>query len=153
MKFRIIGCGREFRGDDALGLYVARRLKSLHPEWDIQETDTEGFSLLELWRGVDLVLLIDVVLSGNPPGTLFRWEAHRCPLPRDYRQSSSHGLGLAETIELARVLGQMPSQVIIVGLEGKQFEMGAPLSPEVLANLEKILQQIETEIGKERSNA
>lgn len=38
---------------------------------------------------------------------------------------------MAEAIELARTLKQLPAKLIIYGIEGKHFAFGMGLSPEV----------------------
>ena len=55
------------------------------------------------------------------------------PLPRGALGMSTHGFGLAEALELARALGQLPRRCIVYAIEGASFETGAPLSPEVAA--------------------
>ena len=72
--------------------------------------------------------------SGAPAGTLRRLDAGAAPLPATWRTSSStHAVSLGEVIELARILGRLPPRVLVHGVEGRGFELGAPLSGEVAA--------------------
>jgi hydrogenase maturation protease len=45
--------------------------------------------------------------------------------------ASTHGLGVAEAVALGDALGRLPRRLIIIGIEGRRFEVGADLSPEV----------------------
>ncbi len=68
---------------------------------------------------------------GPSRGAVFRFEAHLEPLPEKFRSpASSHGWGLAEAIELARALNQLPPRLIVYGIEGKSFDLGLGLSRE-----------------------
>ena len=126
---KIIGCGTADRGDDAAGLLVARRLRG----WGIEafEQSGEGLALLDSWTGSDSVVLIDTVMTGRPPGSLTVWDASDAPVVPDFVRCSTHAFGVAEAIRLARVLGRMPSQMLIYGIEGVQFELGNAPSKEV----------------------
>ena len=128
----IIGLGNRYRGDDAVGLVVARRLKEAAPEGvRVLEESGEGAALMESWKGADTVILIDALHSGAKPGTVRRLDAHGQPIPTRFFHCSTHAFGVAEAIELARVLSQLPPRVIVYGIEGKSFEAGLGLSPEV----------------------
>ena len=77
--------------------------------------------------------------SGAELGTICRFDASREPLPAQQRGSSStHALGLAERIELARALHQLPPRVVVFAIEGQRFETGAALSDEVRAVIPKV---------------
>ena len=45
--------------------------------------------------------------------------------------ASSHGIGLADVLRLATILGQAPARVLVVGIEGSDFGRGVGLSAAV----------------------
>jgi hydrogenase maturation protease len=131
----VIGVGNALRGDDAAGLEVARRLadRGLPAGVELATHEGDGLGLLELWNGAEAVVLVDSVRSGDLPGTLHRIDASSHPVPLPLGGASTHALGVAEAIELARVMGTMPPKLIVYGVEGSRYETGAALSPTVAA--------------------
>jgi hydrogenase maturation protease len=53
---------------------------------------------------------------------------------------SSHGLGVAEVVELARTLDRLPARLIVYGVAGCVFDVGAPLSPQVGAVIDEVIE-------------
>lgn len=143
----VIGVGNEHRGDDAIGLLVSRRIRALNlPGVSTSECNGDVNRLFEMWKDSQAVAVIDAVSSGRKPGTIHRWNAARESLPVDIFSSSSHSFGVAQTIELARVLGQIPPVAIVYGIEAKQFDLHVELSLELLESLDAIVQQIRTDL-------
>ncbi|HET7214431.1 MAG TPA: hydrogenase maturation protease [Terriglobia bacterium] len=139
----IIGVGNLYRSDDAAGVLVARRLKEAGREsFTVLEQSGEGASLMEAWKGVDAVLLIDAVSSGSPPGTIHRLEPARHPLPARMFQNSTHAFSLPQAIEMARALDEFPAAVIVFGIEGQNFQAGTELSPEVSKALPELVRRV-----------
>ena len=58
------------------------------------------------------------------------------PLPVRTGAGGTHGLGLAEMIELGRALQRLPAELVVVGVEAQQFGLGEPMSPQVEACVE-----------------
>jgi hydrogenase maturation protease len=132
-RILIIGVGSEERGDDGVGLLVARAMGAKNlPHTTVLQESGEGGALLEAWKGADVVILIDAVSSGAAPGALHRFDAQAQSIPAKLFRYSSHTFGVAEAVELARALHQLPSRMIVFGIEGKAFETGIGLSPEVV---------------------
>jgi hydrogenase maturation protease len=138
VKTVIIGIGNALRGDDAAGVRVAEKLQGVACE-------VEPSRLIETWEGADAAILIDTVVSGAPPGTVRRFDASKQAVPARELRSSTHAIGLAETIELARALGRLPKSVVVYGIEGESFAAGAPLSPEVEAAVSRLVDTIKEE--------
>jgi hydrogenase maturation protease len=144
----IIGLGNEYRRDDAVGLVVARRLREAAPaSVSVMEETGEGASLLESWQDTDTVVLIDAVRSGAAPGMVHRLDAHGGPIAREFFRFSTHAFGLAEAVELARALGRLPPRLIVYGIEGKSFEAGVGLSPEVDAAVQGVVERVLGELS------
>ena len=128
----VIGVGNRMRGDDAAGVAVAERLRPRVPAGvEVVACDEEPSRLMDAWEGADTAVLVDAVTSGSPAGTLHRFEAGRRPVPAREFRSSTHAIGVADTIELARALGRLPRRVLVYGIEARSFEAGAPLTPPV----------------------
>lgn len=142
----VIGIGNLYRRDDAVGLIVARRLKEKNLDHvEVLEMSGEGAALIEAWRGAEKVILIDAVRSGAEPGTIFRFEAHRQPIPTEFfHYLSTHAFSVAEAIELARTLNKLPPCLIVYGIEGKNFEAGEGLSREIELAAHEVQKQIRT---------
>lgn len=146
MKTLVIGVGNEYRGDDAVGLIVARRIRDdSSTRVSVREESGEGAALMEAWQGVESIILIDAVQAGGAPGTIYRFEAHVEPMPTRFFHYSTHAFSVAEAIELARKLNQLPARLIVYGIEGRNFEAGIGLSPEV----EQAAQDVARRAGKE----
>jgi hydrogenase maturation protease len=151
----IIGCGNCDRGDDAAGVLVARRLRALAVETlavethgvethgvEIIEQSGESFSLMDSWIGCEHVILVDATAASGTPGQVRVWNANDDLLPEDIIPRSTHAFGVREAIELARVMTYLPQTLLVYGIEGKQFSLGAPVSPEVERAVETAAQQI-----------
>lgn len=137
----VIGIGNDFRGDDGLGLEIVRRLRADGAV--VKEVAGDAFSLMEAWRGAARVILVDAVRTGQEPGRVHRIEAGDRALPGIFASSSTHGFGLGQALELARKLDELPERVTIVGVEGREYEMGRGLSPEAAAGCEEAVALIQ----------
>ncbi|MFN4217843.1 MAG: hydrogenase maturation protease [Candidatus Bipolaricaulia bacterium] len=143
----VIGIGNPYRRDDAVGLIVARALRAKGLDHvEVLEMSGEGTALLEVWENAETVIVIDAVHSGAEPGTIFRFEAHHQPIPTEFFRCSTHNFGLAEAIELARSLGQLPRELIVYGIGGQDFTMGEGLSAVVARAAQEVTQRIGQEL-------
>ena len=145
----VIGLGNPFRGDDAVGHTVAQRLRELAPPGvDVREESGEGVALIETWKDATDVILIDAAQSGAAPGTIHRLDASRGPVPTRFFPSSTHAFGVAEAVELARALNQLPPRVVLYGIEGRSFRAGETLSPEVAGAVDEVLKGVCGDVGR-----
>ena len=90
--------GSPFRGDDAVGPRVAERLREARAT--ILDCADEPTRLLELWDGLDTLVVVDAVSTGVAAGTLVKVDAGSAPLPREIRLASTHALSVGEALEL-----------------------------------------------------
>ncbi|MBH0177628.1 MAG: hydrogenase maturation protease [Nitrospira sp.] len=146
---RIIGIGNLFRGDDAVGLLAARRLRErLDSSVEVVEAEGDGLALLDLMEGADQVMLIDGVKSGGQPGTTVRLDLSKESRWGRLVPCSTHAIGIAEAIDLARTLGRLPKQVILYGIEVDSLESGAALSESVRGGLDIVVAQVLKDIER-----
>jgi len=135
----IIGCGNRQRSDDGAGILVAERLRDLGIPAETRSG--EAADLIEAWRGADDVIVVDTVVTGAPVGTVQAWDT-RQPLIPVRTTASTHGLGVAEAIELAQVLQCLPARLQVYGIEGRRFEPGAEISSEVQLAIKEVARRI-----------
>jgi len=131
----IIGCGNLDRADDAAGLRVAAKLREMGV--NARQQCGDMLALIDEWSDAEEVILIDAAITGAAPGTITTWDARHTPLPQDCFPCSTHALGVAEVVELARALNGLPSKLTIYGIEAGNFEPGDSLSPEVAVAVER----------------
>jgi hydrogenase maturation protease len=91
-------------GDDSVGLEIVRRLRAQgETECDLVVLPQPGVELLDALQGAEVVLFIDAVSSGAPPGTL-----HLTPLPSPALQP--------RTLSALEVEEAAPMAAVAVGL-------------------------------------
>lgn len=133
-RMLVIGIGNRDRGDDGFGPAVTQALAERAPMGvACVAHDGEPAGLMTCWEGAARVVLIDAVRSGRPPGHIVRLDLAREALPTDIGPRSTHALGLAQAVELARVLGKLPPWIRFIGAEGTAFDAGTDLSPALLS--------------------
>jgi hydrogenase maturation protease len=165
-RLMVLGCGNPFAGDDNVGLELVHRLQA-HGGYGCESQDLSGrgvrpcaptfprrgygcefrelpeggLDLLELFDRADIILFVDAVLSGAPPGTL-----HLVPLPsrdvvpRALGAVSSHGWGLDEALRLALALGRRVPRLMLLGVELESLAQGTRRTASVDAALEAAIQ-------------
>ncbi len=139
----IIGIGNEFRSDDAVGILIARKIKSLNlPQIEVIEANGEGSELIELWKDKKSVIICDAVSSGSEPGKIHQIDASKNKVSTNFFNYSSHAFGLAEAIEISRKLNQLPDKLLIYGIEGKNFNFGKNISEEMIKASDQVIKLI-----------
>jgi hydrogenase maturation protease len=129
----VVGIGNPYRCDDGVGPWIAAHLRNMLPEKvDVLANIKDGLSLMNLWEKYDCVYLLDAVSSGRTPGQVYRFDALTDPLPENFFTNySTHSINIPEIIALAKNLDTLPEELIIYGVEGKNFSIGEGLSDEV----------------------
>lgn len=155
----VIGVGNDFRRDDGVGCAVVSRLReraargALPGDVTLAVCDGEPGRLIGLWEEAGLAVVVDAVLARPAsPGRV-----HRLELPGDCSgrpaQTSSHGLGLGEAVQLAGELDRLPGRLVVFGVEGGDDSLGPGLSEPVSAVVEPVADRIEEEIAAYRRTA
>ncbi len=149
-RILVIGIGNDFRSDDAVGLYVVRKIEEMGLEGvTIIKGINDGTSMIELWAGVSNVFVIDCVSSGDNPGKVYRFDAFRNKIPEDrFPSYSSHAFNITDTIALARNIDRLPGSLIIYGIEGENFDTGDRLSNAVKESAGKAVIRLAGEIER-----
>ncbi len=153
----VIGVGNAYRSDDAVGIVLIERLKAMQESQlppqalvgvSLLEQSGEGAALMEAWRGVRAVILVDAVSSGAAPGTIHRLDVSEQKIPTDFFSYSTHAFSVAEAVEMARVMRQLPPRLILYGIEGKSFDYGLELSPEVEQAAQNVIERVLHELTR-----
>ena len=144
----VIGMGNPLRGDDGVGLVVARKLETAVPSRVEVRTHVDNdLALMDAWKGAEAVVVVDAVSSGAPAGAVSRYDAGDRPLPRPGTAAgSTHGFGLNEVVELARAMDSLPGRFVIIGVEGTDFTTGRGLSPAVGEAVEEAVEAVLREL-------
>jgi hydrogenase maturation protease len=140
-RLRVVGCGNASAGDDSAGLEIVRRLRE---NWDgsceLLDRPQAGLELLDCMQGAEVVLFVDAVSSGAPPGTL-----HLVPLPspdleaRGLGALSSHGWGLTEALSLVSALEWQAPRLFLLGVEIETLAPDKPRSEAVEAAVQTVV--------------
>ena len=142
MTVLLVGCGHPDRGDDAAGIAVAERVEAAgRPDVHIVTGTVDPATLMDLWDGVDEVVVVDASSSGLAPGTVRRIDPGREAVPAR-AAASSHELGPAEAIELAKALDRLPRSLLLYAIEAGSCDLGAPISPPVVAAVEQVAEEL-----------
>ncbi len=131
----VIGCGNPLRSDDGAGpavIAALRRRLGAHAGVRLLDAGTDGMAVLYGMRGATRLDIVDAVVSGHPPGTLFELpgeEAEEAPPPggglHDFRWPHALYAG-------RRLLGEaFPARVRIHLIEARSLDYGTTLSPPV----------------------
>ena len=137
----LIGVGNAWRRDDGAGPAVVEALAAL-PGVRSRILVGEGTELIEAWSGEDKVIVVDAMRSGVAAGTLSRFDAAREALPSAAFCSLSHRFGLAEAIEMARILGRLPERLEVWGIEVGDLGQGPGLTPAVAAAVAALVEAL-----------
>ncbi len=95
---------------------------------------------------VDAAILVDAVQSSAEPGTIHLLnEDDLSAFPTDAK--SAHGWGVAETLDMGRLLGKTDSTSIrLIGIEAEQMTLGKELSKTVRDAIPLVCEAIQEEI-------
>ena len=142
----IIAIGNEYRRDDGVGMVVLRRLANMIPKGtDLACVDGEPSRLMDAWAGSRLTILLDAaVCEPTNPGRI-----HRSTVidAESAASTSSHGLGVPEAVELARVLNRLPERLVLLTVEAADTGYGMGLSPPVEAAVPALVAAVLAELG------
>jgi hydrogenase maturation protease len=133
-RVAIIGIGSP-AGDDQAGWCVAHALQRSawpdRPSCQVSVTalDRPGTRLIRYLEGADAAVLIDAMRSGREPGFIQRVDDPALLGPDT--SASSHGLGVASALELARALDLLPGTLILYGIEIGEVSFNAAPSAAV----------------------
>ena len=144
MTATVIGVGNPFRRDDGVGPAVVQAIGRLErPGVTTALSDGEPSQLIEAWTGMDLAVVIDAVRCDPAvPGRVHRTVS----ITAGAGQSSSHGLGIPEAVELARVLDLLPGRLVVYAVEAGSVDFGTGLSSAVAAAVPTVVAAVLREL-------
>jgi hydrogenase maturation protease len=149
-KALIGGIGNVLLGDDGVGPYVVRILESMYDfeaGVEIIDLGTPALDLTHQIVGLKALILVDSVASDDPAGTLALFTKEDILRDTPAERLDPHSPALAECLMTASMLGAMPQNVLLVGIAGKCYEPGHPLSAAVRQSvgpaIEAVLQELQ----------
>jgi hydrogenase maturation protease len=145
----ILGVGNLLLRDEGIGVHVANRLKSMElpPDVEVIDGGTGGFDLIDYIEGRKKVVVVDTVKGGEAPGTIYRFGIDDIEVTPKIPWSL-HDIDLTDTIRVADRLGKRPDDMVIIGVEPKDMELGLELSPEIEEQIPKVIALVMDEIRK-----
>jgi len=147
-KFLILGIGNKFRSDDGAGVAAAEKIEKFGMDkFDVKIADGEGTEIMEAWKGYDNVIIIDAVQKNKCAGKIHEINANDKVLESDFFNYSSHAFGLAEAINVSKVMNKLPKFLIVYGIEGEHFQFDTKLTPKIEKSVDKIAEMIKKRYG------
>jgi hydrogenase maturation protease len=137
-------------GDDGVGPYVVRLLESLYSfdqSTELVDLGTPALDLTHQIVGLRSLILVDSVAADDPAGTLVLYRKEDILRDAPAQRLDPHSPALSECLMTADMLGAMPEHVLLVGIVGKCYEPGHPLSAAVRESMgfaiDAILQELQ----------
>jgi len=148
----ILGIGNILLKDEGIGVHVVHQLQKedLPDNVEIIDGGTAGLDILLSQEGLHKLVVIDAVRAGSEPGTIVKFEIRNSKFETPiFRQSqlSLHQLDLFDAIAVAEKMNTLPEEIVVVGVEPAEVNLGLELSEEVARSVPEVIEQVLEEIG------
>lgn len=146
----VLGVGNIILSDEAAGV---RAVEALQAGWMLPENvmaidgGTSGMEMIEDLSDLDFLLVLDVVKTGAAPGTLARIAGDEIPV--FFRKKlSPHQIALPDVLASLELLGTMPKEIVILGVEFASLELGLEMTPAIAAQVPRLAAQAADELAQ-----
>lgn len=148
----VAGIGNVFLGDDGFGVEVARQLmrEPALPGVAIADVGIRALHLAyELLEPPDLLLIVDAVSRGEPPGTVYLIDVDADAGAAESGLGDAHGITVSAVLATLRALGGTPPRTRLVGCEPAFIGEAMELSPAVAASVPRAVAMVKRAIREE----
>jgi len=149
MRAVVLGIGNVLLGDEAVGVRAIEALAAhaLPPEVEVVDGGTCGMELLDQLADADLLIVVDAVLAGKPPGELVRLAGDEVPV--FFRSKlSPHMIGLPDVLASLEFCGQTPREVVIIGVQPVSFDLSLDMTPLIAARVPALVTGVLDELER-----
>lgn len=146
----VLGVGNILFSDEAIGVRTVEHLQqcaSLPGNVELMDGGTLGIRLMDAIMGCDLLIVVDAVLGGGEPGTLYRLEGEGLRESMSFRDSM-HQTDLLDTLITCDLAGNRP-EAVVIGLQPFDYKtMHVGLSPQAEALLPEFCRKAVAEMAR-----
>jgi len=144
----LLGIGNLLLGDDGVGVVALRRMAALRwpPDVELFEGGTAGMALAPTLEQRELVVVIDALAAGDPPGTIRRLDPEKLRTVSTAKLSV-HDLHLLDALAETQLVGRAPRRVVVFGIQVADTSLGIGLSPAVERAVGRVIALARRELG------
>ena len=145
MRKVILGIGNTLNRDEGLGVHALERIdKLLLKESGVEIIDggTLGLNLLQLVEECSHLLILDTIDAGREPGTFIELKNEEIPLFRDVKLSE-HQITFQEVLGLAKIRGNLPGNLCLLGFQPVDITLGVGLSDTIEKEMPQLTKRAE----------
>lgn len=135
----ILGIGNLLWADEGFGVRAVEALNRTHafpPNVTLMDGGTQGLYLIQHVRNADVLVVLDAVDYGLPPGTLKLVEGDEVPKFLGAKKMSLHQTGFQDVLASADMFGDLPEHLFLIGVQPEELEdYGGSLRESVKAQI------------------
>lgn len=148
----ILGIGNLLLRDEGVGVHVAQKMMEMElpPGIEVMDGGTMGMNLLYHIENRDRVIVVDTVMVGDPPGTIYRFTDESLVQNKPMLRTA-HGIDFTDVIRTAEMLGTKPKEIIFVGIEPADMSEGIGLSEVIEKRVPTLIKMVMRELEAEES--
>ena len=149
-RILVLGVGNILLRDEGVGVRVVERLQadySFSPNVSLLDGGTLGIKLMEAISSSDVLIVVDAVLNGQPPGTFYRLTGEEVRKSVAFKYSL-HQTDLLETLACCELVGNRP-ETVVLGIEPEDYSPWSDeLTPTVKNRVPEMVQAVLEEISR-----
>jgi len=148
VKVLVLGIGNLVMSDDGVGVKVVQKLQREYrfsEEVELLDGGTLGLDLLPKLEGIERLIVVDAVETGQKPGTCVRMTGQELPIALATKVSP-HQMGLKDLLSVAELMGHAPREMVLIGVQPGSIEMDTELTAEVERKVEDLVHMVLNEL-------
>jgi hydrogenase maturation protease len=149
MRAVILGIGNTILSDEGVGVRAVEALQARYRLPDGVAAIDGGTSAMELLgdlSDLDLLVVLDTIVAGKEPGSIIRLAGEDVPV--FFRKKlSPHQISLADVLASLELLGHLPKEVVVIGVQPVTLELGTDLTPTVAAQVPQLVEMAAAEFA------
>lgn len=140
----VLGVGNILLSDDGLGVHT---LRAIDAGFDIPDSvlrldgGVMGLDLIQHICDCTYLLIIDAIDASLLPGSIVRIEGVAIQMALA-NKLSIHQLGIQEVLATCRLMGHLPSHIVMIGMQPESINWGLEMTQTVTSRLDHLIVQV-----------
>ena len=134
--------------DEGLGVRAVEsilRRYIIPPNIEVLDGGTAGIALMEYLAGREQLIILDAIQTAEPPGSLVKLRGD--DVPSHFRTHiSPHEIGLADVLATLHLTGEIPKNIILLGLVPEALQLSLELSQTIAKKMDDLLAAVVDEL-------